>query len=177
MRASMLQRRCSPGAPFFSRATNSSPVTIVPSSMMMAGQVQAGLEVLLDGKNNPLRFAFGPGVIRLGVQEPDAQARTDDASVIIGEGAALVGVEFGGQTAALEGFFESLVKGLRVGPQIVSGVGKEARVIVDNDAQESGSGFGARSGVQIRAGRKIRHPQIVDEGRLETFGGSAQRLA
>ena len=70
--------------------------------------------ILLDGKNNPLCFAFGPGVIRLGVQEPDAQARTDDASVIIGEGAALVGVEFGGQTAALEGFFESLVKGLRV---------------------------------------------------------------
>ena len=35
----------------------------------------------------------------------------------------------------------------------------------------------AVGGVQIRAGGKVGHPQVVDEGRLEALGGPAQRLA
>ena len=37
--------------------------------------------------------------------------------------------------------------------------------------------FAALGGVQIRAGGKVGHPQVVDEGRLEALGRPAQRLA
>jgi hypothetical protein len=50
-------------------------------------------------------------------------------------------------------------------------------MVVEDDTQEGGNGFAALGGVQIRAGGKVGHPQVVDERRREAFGGPAQRLA
>ena len=50
-------------------------------------------------------------------------------------------------------------------------------MVVDDDTQESGPGFGSLGGVQIRAGGKVSHPQVVDKRSLEALGGAAQWLA
>ena len=75
-------------------------------------------------------------MVRLGVEEPDAQVGTHDASVVVGEGLALVGVELGGQAPAAQGLLEGLVEGLGVGPQVIGRIGNEPRVVIDNHAQE-----------------------------------------
>lgn len=69
------------------------------------------------------------------------------------------------------------MEGWGVGPQEIRRRGKEPRVIVEDDTQESGNGLGAVGGVQRRAGGKVRHPQVVDKRRLEALGRAAQRLA
>src|SRR5207249_11080455 len=98
-------------------------------------------------------------------------------SMIIGERAALVGVEFGGQAAAAQSFLKGMMESLGVSPQAISRIGNEAGVVIDDDTQESGNGFGPVGGRQIRAGGKIGHPQGVDKRRLEALGRPAQRLA
>src|SRR6266498_2331826 len=115
-------------------------------------------------------------MVGFGVEESDAQVGTYDASMVIGERAALVGVEFGGQAAAAQSFLKGLMKGLGVSLQEISGIRNEPRVIVDDDTQESGNGFGPVGGVQVRAGGKVGHPQVVDKRRFEALGGAAQRL-
>src|SRR6266705_163718 len=120
----------------------------------LARQAQTGFKILLDGENDALGFSLGPGVVRLGVEQPDAQVGTHEPSVVIGEGAALVGVEFGGQAAAAQSLLEGLMEGLGVSPQVISRKGNEPRVIINDDTQESGNGFGCVGGRQIGAGGK-----------------------
>src|SRR6266516_4611014 len=118
----------------------------------LAGQAQTGFKILLDGEDDALGFSLRPGMVRLSVEEPDAQVGTDHPSMIIGERAALVGVEFGGQAAAAQSFLEGMMESLGVSPQAISRIGNEAGVVVDDDTQESGNGFGSVGGRQIRAG-------------------------
>jgi hypothetical protein len=143
----------------------------------LAGQAQTGFKILLDSEKHPLGFSLRPGVVRLGVEEADAQVGAHDPGMVVGERSALIGVEFGGQAAAAQRFLEGLMEGLSVRPQEIRRIGNEPRVIVDDDTQESGNGFGPVGGVQIGAGGKVGHPQVVDKRRLETLGGAAQRLA
>ena len=49
-------------------------------------------------------------------------------------------------------------------------------MVVNDDAQESRDGFAPLHRVQERSWGKVRHPQVVDKGRLEALGGPAQRL-
>ena len=76
----------------------------------------------------------------LGVEEPNTQAGADDAGVVVGEGAALIGVELDRQTAAADGFLEGVMKALGVGMEVVGGEGDEPGVIVDDQAQVGGEG-------------------------------------
>src|SRR5258708_1830054 len=115
-------------------------------------------------------------MVGLGVQQAYAQTGANDAGVIIDKGAALVGVELGRKPPTADRFFESLVKGLSVGLQKIAGVRNQARVIIDDDTQLGGEGFSLARRVEKRAGGKVHHPEIVDEGRLETLGRPAQRL-
>src|SRR2546423_157796 len=135
----------------------------------LAGQAQAGFKILLDGENDPLGFSLRPGMIRLGVKESDAQVGTDDPSMVIGERTALVGIEFGGQAAAAQSFLESMMEGLSISPQAITGKGNETGMVVNDHTQEGGHSFGPRGGGQIGAGGKVRHPQVVDKRRLEAL--------
>src|SRR2546425_1356249 len=143
----------------------------------LAGQAQTRFKILLDRVNNALGFPLGPGMVRLGVEKSDPQIGTDNPRMVIGEGAALVGIEFGGQAAAAQSFLEGLVEGLGVRPQAISGKGNEPGVIVDNDTKKGGNRFGPVGRLQIGAGGKVGHPQVVDKRRLEALGRPAQRLA
>jgi hypothetical protein len=49
----------------------------------LAGQAQAGLEILLDGEKYPLGFSIRPVMGRLGVEEPNAQVGADDPRVVV----------------------------------------------------------------------------------------------
>ena len=72
-------------------------------------------------------------MVRFCVEESNAQVGAHDASVVVGKGTALVGVEFGGQAAAAQSFLEGLMESLGVGAQEISREGNEPRVIVDDD--------------------------------------------
>jgi len=63
---------------------------------------------------------------RFGVQESHAQVGTHDPGMVVGERAALISVEFGGQAAAAQRFLEGLMEGPGVGPQVISGMGDQA---------------------------------------------------
>jgi hypothetical protein len=115
-------------------------------------------------------------MVRLGVQEPNAEVGAHDPGVIVGEGRALVGVELGGHAAAAHRFLEGVVKGLGIGVRVIGGIGNKPRVIIDEDAQKGRHRL-ALGRVQVRPGRKVRHPQVVNKGRFETLGGAAQGLA
>src|SRR6266581_615390 len=143
----------------------------------LAGQAQIGLKILLDGEEYPLGFSLGPGMVRLGVEQPDAQVGAHDPSMVIGERATLVGVELGGQAAAAQSFLKGLMESLGIGPQVISRKRNEPRVIIDDDTQGSGKGLGPVGGLQVGAGGKVGHPQVVDKRRLEALGGATHRLA
>src|SRR6266705_2075522 len=143
----------------------------------LAGQAQIGLKILLDGAEYPLGFSLGPGMVRLGVEQPDAQVGAHDPSMVIGERATLVGVELGGQAAAAQSFLKGLMESLGIGPQVISRKRNEPRVIIDDDTQGSGKGLGPVGGLQVGAGGKVGHPQVVDKRRLEALGGATHRLA
>src|SRR5258708_15052609 len=142
----------------------------------LAGQAQTGFKILLDREKYPLGFTLAPGMVGFCMEQTDAQVGAHDASMVISERAALVGVEFGGQAAAAQGFLEGLMEGLGVGSQEIRRIGNEPRVIVDDDTQERGDGLGPVGGAEVSAGGKVGHPQVVDKGRLEALGGAAQRL-
>ena len=69
------------------------------------------------------------------------------------------------------------MKGWGVGAQVISGVGNEARVVVNDDAQGGGNGLGISRRVQRGARGKVGHPEVIDLRSLEALGGPAQRLA
>jgi hypothetical protein len=68
------------------------------------------LEVLLNGAEEPLDLALAPGVVGLGVEKADIEVGTDQAGVVVDEGAALIGVELAGQAAAAESLLEGGMK-------------------------------------------------------------------
>lgn len=116
-------------------------------------------------------------MVGLGMEQAYAQAGTDDAGVIVGERAALVGVELGGQPPPAQGLFERLVEGGRVRPEGISGIGNQARMVVPDDTQKGRQRLGISRRMQKGAGRKIGHPEVVDERGFEALGRSAQGLA
>ena len=83
-------------------------------------------------------FAFAPGVVGLVMEEADAEVGTDDVGVFANEGGTVVDVEFVREASTKDGFFEGMMEGFGVLPRVVGGVGKEARVLVDDDGEVSG---------------------------------------
>jgi len=112
-------------------------------------------------------------VVRLGAEQADAQVGADDAGVVVDERAALVGVELAGQAPAPDGFLEAAMEAVRVGPQIISGVGQYARMVVNDGAQVRGRGFLLAGQMQEGTRGKVHHPQFVDQRRFKRFGRPA----
>lgn len=141
----------------------------------LTGQAQAGFKVLLERAEHALHFAAAPRSTHFGVDEPDTEVGTDDPQVGIDEGAAIVAVELPGKPTAADGFLEAAQQRLGVSGQPVGGVGDQARVIIDDEAQMRGH----RLGVQCQewARGKVDHPQVVDAGGLESLGGTGNILA
>jgi hypothetical protein len=80
-------------------------------------------------------------MVRLGVQEADAQVGADAPGVIIGEGPALIGVKLARQAPTLDRLLETLMKRTRVGIEVISRVRHQARMIIQNGAQVRGQGL------------------------------------
>jgi len=97
------------------------PVQFLQASGPIAFDPERTLEAPLDRLNHPLAFSFAPGVIRLGVQEPYPQVRTDDVRVLVDERLALVGIEFERQAPAQHRLLQRIEKGFGVGPAVVGG--------------------------------------------------------
>ena len=135
-------------------------------------EAQGGFEVVLDGADETLDFAFAPGVVGLGVQKPDAEVGADDAGVVVDEGFALVGVELVRQAAAKNALFEAVQEAGRVAATVIRGVGDQAAVVVEQDAELGGDYF-AFEGAQGWAAGEVNHPQVVGCGRFEGFGRAA----
>jgi hypothetical protein len=86
-----------------------------------AGEAQGGFEVLLNGEKEAFDLPLRPTMKRFGVEESDAQAGTNHAGVVVGEGAALIGVELEGKTAAAVAHLwrsASIVPGLDFGARL-----------------------------------------------------------
>ena len=135
----------------------------------VAVEAQGQLEVVLDGLNEPLDFAFAPSVVGLGVQEADAEVGTNDLGVVVDEGFALVGVEFDGQAAPQNGLLEGVEERGGVGVRVVAGKDNESAVVVNNEAEVGGDDLAVVSAKSRPAG-EIDHPQIVGRGGFEGFG-------
>jgi hypothetical protein len=113
---------------------------------------------------------------RFGVEESDAQAGTNKAGVVVGEGATLIGVELEGKTAAADGLFEGVMKALGVGLEVIGAEGHQAGVIVNDQTQMGGEGLAGGRGVEVGAWGEVDHPEVVDGGGLEALGGTGQGL-
>src|SRR5260370_1291712 len=72
----------------------------------LAGQAQTGFKILLDREKYPLGFTLAPGMVGFCMEQTDTQVGAHDASMVISERGALVGLEFGGQTRAEQGIPE-----------------------------------------------------------------------
>src|ERR1700719_2598842 len=84
---------------------------------------------------------------------------------------AIIGIEFMRDPATLDCLFERLMKSIAVGCQVIGAVSNEARMIIQDQAEVGREDFALD--VKFWPGRKIRHPQVIDEGRLEGLGWSA----
>ena len=135
----------------------------------IAVEAQGQLEVALDGLNEPLDFAFAPGVVGLGVQEADAEVGANDFCVVVDEGFALVGVEFDRQAAPQHGLLEAVEESGGVGARVVASKDDEPTVVVNNEAEVGGDDFAVVS-TESRTAGEIDHPQIVGRGGFEGFG-------
>src|SRR6266511_1592355 len=110
----------------------------------LSGQLQLAFKILLNGSKESFNLSLAPGVVGLG-----------------------------GNAPAADGLLERLVKGLGIGPLVVSGKRNQPAMIVDDQTQLSGQGL-FWSPLQIRPGRKINHPQIVGKRSFEGFGGTGK---
>ena len=121
-------------------------------------------------------LALAPGVVRLGVEQADAQVGADDAGVVVDERTALVGVELAGHTPAANSFLEAAMEAARVGPQIIRGVGQHPRMVVNDGAQVRGRGLLLAGQMEEGTRGKVHHPQLIDQRRFKRFGGPADGL-
>jgi hypothetical protein len=96
--------------------------------------------------------------------------------MIIGEGSALVGVKLARHPATLNGLFETLVKGARIGRQIISRVRHHPGMIVQDGAEMSGHRLLLAGHAQKGSRGKIHHPQLIDPGRFKGLGRTADGL-
>ncbi len=69
-----------------------------------------------------------------------------DPGMVVGERAALIGVEFGRQTPAAQRFLKGLEEGLGVGPQEIRRIDNEPRMVVNDDTQKRGNGWPPSAG-------------------------------
>ena len=120
-------------------------------------------------------FAFAPGVVGLVMEEADAEVGADDVGVFADEGGAVVDVEFVREASTKDGFFEGMMEGFGVLPRVVGGVGKEARVLVDDDAEVSGKVVAVETN-ELGAGAEVGHPEVVGEWGFEGFLGTGADL-
>ncbi len=134
----------------------------------LAFEAQGGLEVALDGADEPLDLALAPGVIGFGVKQADAEVGANGAGVVADKGLALVGIELVGQAAAQDGLLEAVEESDGVAGEIIGGVGDEAAVVVNNDAELGGDGF-ALGSAQGGAAGEVDHPEVVGIRGLEGF--------
>ncbi len=105
------------------------------------------------------------------MEEPDAEIGADDVGVFANERGAVVDVEFVGEAPADDGFFESVVEGFGAFPEVVGGVGEEARMVIDDDGEVGGEGLAVRTD-EFGAGAEVGHPGVVGEWGFEGFLGS-----
>lgn len=114
-------------------------------------------------------------LVRLGVEELDVETGADLAGVCADKSSAVVDVELLWKTAFAEGLFDCVVEGMGVFAQVVLGVGKEAGVVVNEDAEVC---FSTASGIvrikEAGAGAEVAHPELVDDCCLEFFGSTVR---
>ena len=154
-----------------------SAVEIVQTLGGVAGLAQERFEILLDRAKEAFDFSFAPRVVRLGVQQANLQIGADQAGVVVGEGTALVGIEFARQTAALQRFLEREMKRAGVGFPMVEGGDDQPGVIIDEGTEVSGLSGGVTFAQQVGSGRKVGHPKFINGRSFESFGGTADGLA
>ncbi len=109
------------------------------------------------------------------MEEPDAKIGADDVGVFANERGAVVDVEFVGEAPADDGFFESVVEGFGAFPEVVGGVGEEARMVIDDDGEVGGEGLAVRTD-EFGAGAEVGHPEVVWEWGFESFLGTGAVL-
>ena len=66
------------------------------------------------------------------MEQTDIEIGANHPGVVAGENVALVGVELGRNAPPTDGLLERLVKGLGIGPFIVSGKGNQSAMVIDN---------------------------------------------
>lgn len=96
--------------------------------------------------------------------------------MIVGERPALIGVQLARQSPAPKGFLQALMKTACVRPPIVSGVGHDTGMVVNESAQMGRLRFLLPGDTQEGSRGKVRHPQFIDPGRFKGFGRAAQGL-
>ena len=120
-------------------------------------------------------FAFAPGVVGLVMEEADAEVGTDDVGVFADEGGTVVDVEFVREASTEDGFFEGVMEGFGVLLGVIGCVGKEARVLVDDDGEVSGKILAVGTN-ELGAGTEVGHPEVVGEWGFEGFLGTGADL-
>ena len=142
---------------------------------LVVQQTQSAFKALLNSLDDALTFSFAPTVVRLAVEQANAQFGADHPGVSIDEGLALVGVEFARQSPTQHGFFQSVMKRFGIGLAIVGAERNQSRVIVNKNAQMSAEAFSLHR--QHWARREVDHPQVVNLRRFEGFGRTALQSA
>jgi hypothetical protein len=79
------------------------------------------------------------------VNETNAQIGANDLEVLVDEGPAVVGIELSGKTSAPEGLFETAQESLSISGFCVGSIGDKAGMIINEEAEVSGYGFGMQS--------------------------------
>ena len=99
-------------------------------------------------------------MVWFGMEQAHPQLGADQVAVGVDEGLALVGVELARQTAAQNGFLESVMKSLGVGLGVISGKRDEPGVVIDQNTQMRQQRLAADG--EGWAGREVHHPQVID---------------
>ena len=118
--------------------------------------------------NDTFDFAFAPGAVGFVVKESDAEVGADDVGVFANEWGTVVDVEFVGEASALNGFFEGVMEGFGAFSEVVGGIGEEACVVVDDDAEVGGEVFAVGLD-ELGAGAEVGHPEVVGVWGFEGF--------